>query len=249
VPKFVLDKAAAKGTDVHRNCELCASGFAPAQPDEDTLAFINATKEVHWAAVEYLVTDRENFASAIDLVSTDDILWDIKHTRELDREYLSWQLSIYAVFYETQTSRKVKGLKALHVRDGNCKVVDIERKKDEDVKALLAAAAVGGMWLKPTVELDDLTDARALKAEIVKLKATIEAKEKQLSELVAPVFVKMVTNGQSKFENNGLQLAIKAASTRTGLDAKRLKAEQPDIYEKYKTTTSVAASYSVNLIN
>lgn len=249
VPKFVLEKAAAKGTDVHRNCELCASGFAPAEPDADTLAFIKETDGVQWSAVEYLVTDRENYASAIDLISADDILWDIKHTRELDREYLSWQLSIYALFYEEQTGRKVKGLRAIHVRDGNCKVVDIERQKDEDVKALLAAAAVGGMWLKPAVDsLADLTDARTLKAEITELEAIIEEKKKQLTELVAPVIAKMTETGQSKFENNGLRLSIKAASIRTGLDTKRLKEEQPDIYERYKTQTSVAASYSINLL-
>ena len=249
VPKYVLDRAAAKGTDVHRNCELCASGFAPAAPDEDTLAFIKATDGVQWAAVEYLVTDRVNYASAIDLISADDILWDIKHTRELDLEYLSWQLSIYAVFYEAQTGRKVKELRAAHVRDGNCKVVVIERQKDDDVKALLEAAAVGGMWLKPAVDsLADLTDARALKAEIEKLETTINEMKKQLSELVKPVFSKMAETGQSKFENNGLKLSIKAASIRTGLDTKRLKVEQPSIFEKYQIRTPVAASYSIELI-
>ena len=149
VPQFVLDKAAERGTNVHKDCGLYLMGFAPAERSADLQAFIDVCSKIEFAAIEYLVSDNHNFASAIDLVGADDFLYDIKTTAKLDIEYLQWQLSIYAWLYEAQTGRKVNGLRAIYIRNGVCKIVDIERLPNEYVSSLLHAAADNAEWSRP----------------------------------------------------------------------------------------------------
>ncbi len=65
-------------------------------------------------------------------------LGDIKTTASLDREYLSWQLSIYAYLFELQNPLiKVDKLFGIWLRGNKSELVEIERKPDAEVKRLL----------------------------------------------------------------------------------------------------------------
>lgn len=105
IPQYILDKAAERGTMVHESIELFDAGFEP----KDTTLELESYKRIKrengltTVANEYIVTDKEHFASAIDLVlcnGDDIILTDIKTTYTVDKEYVRWQLSIYAYLCE-----------------------------------------------------------------------------------------------------------------------------------------------------
>ena len=108
IPQFVLDRAAERGTIIHESIELLDGGFAPAEttPELENYKHIKEENALTTVANEYIVTDNEHFASGIDLVLSDKedniILADIKTTSVLDKEYVMWQLSIYAYFLELQ---------------------------------------------------------------------------------------------------------------------------------------------------
>ena len=253
VPQAVLERAAAKGTDIHKQCELSVVGFCPAELSKDLAAFKDATKDIEFAAVEYLVTDGQHFASAIDLVGSDCILYDIKTTAKLDMEYLSWQLSIYAVLFEQQTGKKVPSLGAIYVRDGECKVVPVKRQADADVLALLDAAAKCKEWQKPSTDTDPIFSEDVM-ADLHKTQELITAKEKEVEELkkhrdeiVQPMVEKMAADGVKTYAGCGVKLSVRAASQRESIDTKRLKEELPDIWGKYAKVTQVAAGYTIKL--
>jgi hypothetical protein len=71
-----------------------------------------------------LVTDGEHYASKIDAVYQGEkgvILNDRKTTYHLDKEYVSWQLSIYAWMFERMNPGvEVEGLTATWMREGIC---------------------------------------------------------------------------------------------------------------------------------
>jgi predicted phage-related endonuclease len=57
----------------------------------------------------------------------------------------------------------------------------------------------------------------------------------------------MLEKGIKNWESDNLKFTVKAASTREGLDSKKIKAEMPEIYEKYKTTTQVKESLIIKI--
>lgn len=77
-----------------------------------------------------------------------------------------------------------------------------------------------------------------------KMKEEMDLKEKDLKQQLKDA---MEEKGIKKFIINGLCATIKAESTRTTLDSKKLKEELPDIYEEYSKTTPVASSITLTI--
>lgn len=156
IPEYILKKAAEKGSQVHESIELYDSGFEPA---EETLELKNYKRikgeyGLKTLANEYLVSDNSFFASAIDLVFTDKeeniIFADIKTTRKLDKEYVRWQLSIYAYLFELQNPElKVGKLYALWLRGENFEFTEVERIGADIVKSLMNCEIEGRQFDNP----------------------------------------------------------------------------------------------------
>src|SRR5690606_8659995 len=102
VPEYIMQRAKERGSLIHKEIEEYVkygiNGFT------DELQMFKKIKEAYNFEVlesEYTVTDFEKFATNIDLIlymnkEKELALCDIKTTSELDKEYLSWQLSINA---------------------------------------------------------------------------------------------------------------------------------------------------------
>lgn len=142
IPKKILDNAAKEGSRIHLLIELCDT-FGTSSPDFFFQRY-NALKEQYnltTLANEYLVSDNTDYATKIDIVFEDISLGDIKTTSKLDREYLSWQLSIGAGFFELNNPHlkvnKLYGVWLPQPRYGKPKIVEVERKPQEETKRLL----------------------------------------------------------------------------------------------------------------
>ena len=152
IPEYILKKAAEKGSRIHGQCQFAdVTGLPP-----ESIEAINYIRERVNAgykafANEYTVSDNEYFASNIDCVWEKDekiSLGDIKTTASLDREYLSWQLSIYAYLFELQNPLiKVDKLFGIWLRGDKSELVEIERKPDAEVKRLLECEIKGEQFL------------------------------------------------------------------------------------------------------
>ena len=254
IPKFVLDRAAERGTMVHESIELLDAGFAPAEstPELENYKRIKAENGLSTVANEYLVTDKEHFASGIDLVLSDKedkiILADIKTTTVLNKEYVRWQTSIYAYLFELQSlDLKVSKLYALWLRGDKSEFAEVERIDTAIVKDLLQCEAEGRQFVNPLAKADTKVPAEIKNAEqavytlVTQIKELTE-KKKQLSEGLLKL---MQDNDVKTYNGEHITLSRKAASTREDIDKKKLKDEYPEVYAACVKTTKLSESLQI----
>ena len=237
IPQYVLDKAAERGTMVHESIELFDAGFEPKDttPELENYKRIKRENELTTITNEYIVTDKEHFASAIDLVlckGEDIILADIKTTYTLDKEYVRWQLSIYAYLFELQNpDLKVSKLYALWLRDDKSEFAEVKRVEIDTIKGLLQCEIDGRKFNAPANKADNMpSEIKQAEKAIYHLITQIKELDAQKKELSKGLLKLMQDNDVKTYKGEHITLSRKAASTREDIDKKKLKDEYPEIY-------------------
>lgn len=139
VNKEVLDKAARKGTEVHKKIEdYYKNGIDDANCKElRNMKFLQ--KHFKFKVVDNEVPvvifkdDVPICAGRLDLVLTiNDIVGggDIKRTSALDKEYLAYQLNLYRIGFRQCYGVEWQFLKGFHLREDVRKFVDIPVNED-----------------------------------------------------------------------------------------------------------------------
>lgn len=248
VDKEVLQRAAERGSEVHRLCEEWDTiGYIPTD-NEDAKAYIDlqAEKGLNHVCSEYLVSDGHTYASPIDKVFKRGEVYDladIKTTYRLDREYVSWQLSVYAYFFEMQNPHLNLGnLYAIHLRNGKAKMVAVERKPIDQVKKLLYTNEpmdtdpyeMPSRWMDR--EREYVTFANL--AEVYKQKA---------EEIKAEMLADMEACNASRWESACLQVVRREGGIRRTFDAKSFEADHPTMYQAYVKESESKASITVKI--
>ena len=291
VKKVQIPKAGYYGTCVHKaiqawdelgieltqfpDKEHPTAGILPSQDVSAELAYYRKVKprNVKTVASEFTV-DYLNFASQIDCIWCDNEggIYLVDHkTNNLDyypggadglKEYLSWQLSCYALMFENQTGLKVKGLLGNWVRKGAGELWRIERKPDELVKKLLSTDIMpdgNGRFVylnqemqvyaekveevKPTESDSSLvvpSDVVTAIATLLKAEKAAKAMKEKLREL-------MEAAGVSKWECDQFTATIGKASESTTFDSKAFQADHPDLYKQYLKKTTRKGSFTQKL--
>ena len=254
IPQFVLDRAAERGTMIHESIELLDAGFAPAEstPELESYKRIKAENGLSTVANEYLVTDKEHFASGIDLVLSDKednvILADIKTTSVLNKEYVRWQLSIYSYLFELQNpDLKVSKLYALWLRGDNSEFAEVERIDTATIKDLLLCEVDGKKFVNTLANVDSQVPAEIKNAELAVYTLNTQIKEltekkKQLSEGLLKL---MQDNDIKTYKGEQITQSRKPASTREDIDKKKLKEEYPEVYAACVKTTNISESLQI----
>lgn len=80
--------------------------------------------------------------------------------------------------------------------------------------------------------------------QLLQQKKALEEKEKVVREELTAA---MDAFGIKAFENDALKVTFKAASVRSGVDSKALKAKFPEVYQAVQTETPVKASIAISL--
>lgn len=239
IPQWILDRAASNGTLIHESIELLDGGFPPAEMSDELKSYQRIKKENNLTTVanEYIVSDKEHFASGIDLVLTNDkeeiILADIKTTSVLDKEYVSWQLSIYAYLFEMQNpSLKANKLFVIWLRGDKSEYAEVERIDTEIIKDLLQCEVDGREFVNPLAKPEADVPVAIKNAEysvhtlVTQLKELNE-KKKQLSEGLLKL---MQENDVKSYKGQYITLSRKAAYTKKSIDNKKLEKKYPEVY-------------------
>lgn len=239
IPQWILDRAASNGTLIHESIELLDGGFPPAEMSDELKSYQRIKKENNLTTVanEYIVTDKDHFASGIDLVLTNDkeeiILADIKTTSVLDKEYVSWQLSIYAYLFEMQNPRlKADKLFVIWLRGDKSEYAEVERIDTEIIKDLLQCEVDGKQFVNPLAKPEADVPVAIKNAEysvytlVTQLKELNE-KKKQLSEGLLKL---MQENDVKSYKGQYITLSRKAAYTKKSIDSKKLEKKYPEVY-------------------
>lgn len=239
IPQWILDRAASNGTLIHESIELLDGGFPPAEMSDELKSYQRIKKENNLTTVanEYIVTDKEHFASGIDLVLTNDkeeiILADIKTTSVLDKEYVSWQLSIYAYLFEMQNpSLKANKLFVIWLRGDKSEYAEVERIDTEIIKDLLQCEVDDRQFVNPLAKTDAdvpvaIKDAEYSVYTLVAQLKELNEKKKQLSEGLLKL---MQENDVKSYKGQYITLSRKAAYTKKSIDSKKLEKKYPEVY-------------------
>lgn len=257
IPESVLMKAAERGGLVHNTFETFCSIF-----DADIKQYPNPTEELqafhsmlvaydlHYVASEYLVTDGENFASAIDGIFADDegniYLVDYKTTSTLHYDNVSLQLSIYAKWFEEQNpDLKVKEIVCMWFKNGQSKFQPLPRVADEQIDELINAYLTDDADYQYKVEVPEKFSA--LEQEYRLITARIDAMKIVQDDLKEKIMKMMETNKQKSIKTNIGSYSYVAATTKKVFDTKLFKDTEPDHYEYYLKETATKPSLRIKL--
>lgn len=242
----ILANAAAYGSAVHRMCERYDTvGEYPDNEDLHAYVGIKNEENLTHQASEYLVSDLEHYASCIDKVyyvdeNTVDIA-DIKTTYSFDKEYVSWQLSIYAYLFERQNPTiKVRNLYGLHLRRGVGKMIEVVRKDDLVVEDLLYSDVKIDPYAMPEM-------FKAAEDEIARFTRLIKHYNEKLDILKDGIREEMERVGATRWEGDKVQIIRRAGSTSTKFDAKRYEADHPEECAAYMKETKTKGSITIKL--
>lgn len=251
IPKSVLANAAFRGDLIHKECEqLDKIGIMGDTVEVAQYAKLKETERITAIENEYIVSDEQNFATKTDLVAqigdcpADMVdLCDYKTTYSVDKDYLSWQLSINAAFFEKFNEVKVNKLYGIWLRGTTAKLIEVPRKPVERVLELLRCEVEGVLFSDEEQVLPmEISSKLAILAEVESLIMDIEKEaeeSKQTREkLVAELYSLMEANAVDKWETNNIIVTKVAPSSSVRVDSAKLKKEYPEIYSSCSKTTN-----------
>jgi hypothetical protein len=257
----VLENARKRGAGIHEALDGLIKNKCS---DEMNVDFINEALKIYdklaelnmiAIASEYIVSDFENFASPIDVIGYNEtgeiFILDLKCTSVLDYDFVRWQTNIYRLFFEKMTGLRVTGLYALHYHNQECDIVELSMIEDQHINYMLDCWTDLEEFHNP---IDEKINEDVMLNKTLQVCKSIEALENEKKQLDAE-FEKLKTgllelmkaNGVKKFENDLIRLTYKEKSTRVSLDSKRLKEEQPEVFENYKKETEVKESILIKI--
>lgn len=257
IPESVLMKAAERGSLIHNTFETFCSIF-----DADIKQYPNPTEELqafhsmlvaydlHYVASEYLVTDGENFASAIDGIFADSegniYLVDYKTTATIHYDNVSLQLSIYAKWFEEQNpDLKVKEIVCMWFKNGQSKFQPLPRISDEQIDDLINAYLADDAEYQYKVEVPE--QFSALEQEFRLITARVDALKIKQDELKEKIMKMMEDNKQKSVKTQFASYSYVAATTKKTFDTKLFKDTEPDHYEHYLKETTTKPSIRIKL--
>lgn len=257
IPDAVLAKAAERGSVVHQNLELfdtiCNSDInimPSVLPEVKDYNEMLISYGLHHVDSEYLVTDNENFASAIDKVLADNegniYLADIKTTATLHYDNVSLQLSIYAKWFEEQNpDLKVKEIVCMWFKNGQSKFQPLPRVSDEQIDELINAYLSDDAEYQYKVEVPE--QFSALEQEYRLITARVDALKIKQDDLKEQMMKMMEANKQKSIKTNIGSYSYVAATTKKTFDTKLFKDTEPEHYEYYLKETTTKPSIRIKL--
>ena len=252
--KEKLRNAAANGTSIHQAIELYEDlGVESDMPELQNYIAVKKNNGFINLATEYIVSDEEMYASAIDHVwyheeSKGIFLIDIKRTSEVHYPDVTCQLSIYKRFFEMQNPElTVAGIAVLWLRNENVEFRLLKPLADEVIDALIEAD-IKDETFDIQMHYGELP-ARFADAEdtIARLDAEIKEKKAQYDKLTKGLLELMDRYGVQKFTGSKIQLTVTKPTKREGFDKEAFKFDHPEMYEQYKTYTDVKSSLRITI--
>lgn len=250
IPDAILRKAAERGTYIHQCCELVDEGFSSDCVEAVNYNKLKARYNLVIEESEYLVSDNENYASCIDKVyrygENTFFLGDIKTTYKLNKEYVQWQLSIYAYLFELQNpGAVVSSVFAIWLRGDTHQIVELERIPVTEVKALLDADSKGLQFEYYRDNFPVLfNEAEGMIIDIEKQLKSLTEKKKSITDGIMQVMVK---EGLYSWKGDMVSITRKTASTRKMFDKDTFEKDYPGVYANYIKETPVSESLLIKI--
>lgn len=264
IPKHILENKAKFGSMVHKQIENYDLGLEYTDIDE-VKSYIKLKERlgIDVLASEFLVSDGHTYATCIDMVSKDIDFFDHKTSAKLDKEYLSWQLSINGYLFKMQTGVEPRNYYAIHYVKGKAKEYKIEKKSDDEVYDMLytdkymyienALPSIDGMPSidKPegvlNLSTSEIQMIYNIESYIKDLEATIKSAKEEKEKFLKGLEEKMDANGISKVEIGKITITKTSGYTRTDFDKEKFLAENPSFDGMYLKSVQVKGGIKIKI--
>lgn len=254
IPEEKLMRAASRGTAIHQAIEdYEEQSILSDKAELMSYVRIKESNGLEHVASEYLVTDGERYASAIDHVFVDAegniILADIKTTSEKHYENVACQLSIYKRFFEQQNpSLKVTKIVLIWLRGEKEEYRELQPWEDEWLDALFLADAED----KPfdiNITYGDLPDkVAAAEDEIVRIESTISELTEKSKAIKADMYKLLERYNKPSYTGARVRLTKVLPTEKESFDTAKFKAEHPDMYAQYLKKTTTSGSLRITIL-
>lgn len=250
VPDFVLQRAASRGTFIHECCELVDTlGVIPDSIEAQNYIKLKEKHSLTSISNEYIVSDEQHFASAIDVVLSDYSLADIKTTAKFDNDYVSWQLSIYAYLFELQNPElKANKLYGIWLRNDTAELIEVEKKPKELIKELLRCEVEGELFVSPLEKITAPSRIYEVEKFLIDLDTQAKEIEAKRKELLEGILKEMEKANVDKWETEKIRLTRRKATTSERFDSKAFKEFNPDLYQQFMKVSPVKSSITLKVI-
>lgn len=250
IPQSILANAAARGSNVHEDIELAEElGVVPTTEEGKNYLKLKEKYGIKFLESEYTVSDLEHYASQIDIIFDveENIvdLADIKTTSKFDRESVSWQLSVYAFFFELNNPHvKVRNLYGVWLRGDISELIQVDRHTETEVKALIEADQKDIPFEYNPAFPDFITENEE---SLVALGKTIKRLQEEYDIIKSNIFEKMQESGEGSIDTGKVLYTITKASTRSTFNSKAFKKDHADMYEQYISTTEIDENIKITI--
>lgn len=249
VSEETLNNAKDRGSLIHKLCELVDDiGIKDEREEVKNYIYLKEKYGLECVSSEYLVSDNKHFATCIDKVYKSDDgydLADIKTTSTLDKEYLSWQLSIDAFLFELQNPGiKVNKLFGIWLKDSNRELVEIKRIPTEVVIELLRCEVEKEQFKNPYKVTLPLPIPEKEVMDIVSNYKHFESIYKAFKDGLMKT---MVEHGVYGYEGENVKITRRQDGIRKDFDKERFKADYPELYEQYIKETPLVGTVIVKV--
>lgn len=247
----ILANAADKGSNMHETIELYDElGMWSDLPELQSYIHVKEEYNLSVVATEYVVSDEEHYATAIDKVMmTQDggiILVDFKRTSDLHVDNVTLQQSICKRWFEKlNPDVKVAGIYVLWMRDDNWKFQQLVPWADELLDALIDADINGKAFdveiaygKLPAMVYDVQVYLRDLEAEVKAKSAELKAIKDGLCNIA-------LEHGVKQFTTEVMQMTTVTPKPRETFDAKAFAEDHPDLYKQYIRKSEVKPSIRI----
>jgi len=251
IPEERMKAAAVRGTAIHEKIEAYEAdtdySFSP-----ELLSWVTfmEDKKMQHIASEYLVTDNERYASAIDHVLQDEegnaILVDVKTNYEPPYDTCALQLSIYRRFFMAMNPDiKVAACVMVWLRGDKSEWKELPVWSEECLDDLFKADAEDKPFEIATTYGDLPTRVADVEAYLAQLDAEVKAKTAEMEAIKAGLCQLMLDNKVKKFTTSRLSLCLVTPKPRKSFDSKTFQKDNPELYEKYVKTSEVKPSVKI----
>lgn len=256
VPEATLRKAAEEGTAIHKEIEDYDNGISVLNTE-----LIDGYRKLglRHIASEYIVSDNETVASAIDGVyegpkPNSVIIIDYKTTQKVHTRALEWQLGFYRTLFERQNPGvEVTGCYCLHIDKKSRKIlglIPINPVPSDMVDEVIGVEREGGFYVDPYqptpasivlsesevhTYLDRLSTIAELKERLKKYEAFVKACDDR-------ILAYMLDNNLEVMSVSDGTIKLKKGYQRKTVDTARLAKDYPQLAAKYEKVSEVSPS-------
>ena len=253
VDEKILKQASDYGKIVHSELENYIKNDLPSFAIEvDNFdKWIKFNKLQNNMLASELKVNNDLVGGTIDFIYEDAdgiVIADFKTTSQVHKDAVSWQLSIYRELLGLDIKKGV----CFHIKNDIFEVIDIPLKTKEEVEKLFQCERDGELYQTNDLIATDSVEALVnLQMQLMAMEETKKQIETQMTAFKDYVLNEIEQRGllNYKINCNGVELSLTRVleSKKESVDAKQLKTDMPELYEKYKKISTTKSYVKVSV--